>query len=301
MTRWLANLSLKTPPADARLLPEGRMAGPMPWVIAIMMFLTVLAAAAGLSLGASAAQMDADMAGRYTIQLVDGGNERRAAELRAIKAELGRLAGVGTYREVPPQEVATLLEPWFGSDGLDPDLPMPNLVDVVLKRTTAADIAALGDSVRAIAPTARIDAHAAWLAPLSGLIAALKWLSLGLVGMMAAATMAVVVLAAKSALNTHRATIEVMHLLGANDLQIARLFQRRIALDSLLGGAIGLVLGLVVLGVIGLRLSAIGSDMLAAGPGALGWLMIVLLPLIGAALSTIAARTTVLGALKGML
>jgi predicted MFS family arabinose efflux permease len=34
--------------AERGLLPEGRMAGPMPWVIAIMMFLTVLAAAAGL-------------------------------------------------------------------------------------------------------------------------------------------------------------------------------------------------------------------------------------------------------------
>ena len=34
------------------LLPEGRVAGPMPWVIAIMMFLTLLAAAAGLGLAA---------------------------------------------------------------------------------------------------------------------------------------------------------------------------------------------------------------------------------------------------------
>ena len=37
--------------AERGLLPEGRLAGPMPWVIAIMMFLTVLAAAAGLGLG----------------------------------------------------------------------------------------------------------------------------------------------------------------------------------------------------------------------------------------------------------
>jgi cell division transport system permease protein len=34
--------------AERGLLPEGRLAGPMPWVIAIMMFLTVLAAAAGM-------------------------------------------------------------------------------------------------------------------------------------------------------------------------------------------------------------------------------------------------------------
>ena len=41
--------------AERGLLPEGRMAGPMPWVIAIMMFLTVLAAAAGLGLAGAAA------------------------------------------------------------------------------------------------------------------------------------------------------------------------------------------------------------------------------------------------------
>jgi hypothetical protein len=35
------------------LLPKGRLTGPMPWVIAIMMFLTVLASAAGLSLDAA--------------------------------------------------------------------------------------------------------------------------------------------------------------------------------------------------------------------------------------------------------
>ncbi|MBA3895611.1 MAG: cell division protein, partial [Sphingomonadaceae bacterium] len=41
--------------ADRRLLPEGRLAGPMPWVIAIMTFLTLLAAAGGLALGGAAA------------------------------------------------------------------------------------------------------------------------------------------------------------------------------------------------------------------------------------------------------
>ena len=44
--------------ADRRLLPEGRLAGPMPWVIAIMMFLTVLAAAAGLGLRNAARSLD---------------------------------------------------------------------------------------------------------------------------------------------------------------------------------------------------------------------------------------------------
>ncbi|TVV69603.1 cell division protein, partial [Sphingomonas solaris] len=38
MMQWL-----RVPPAERRLLPESRLSGPMPWVIAIMMFLTVLA------------------------------------------------------------------------------------------------------------------------------------------------------------------------------------------------------------------------------------------------------------------
>ena len=58
--------------ADRRLLPEGRLAGPMPWVIAIMMFLTVLAAAAGLRL-ASALLADPDA----SVELPDWRKSRR--------------------------------------------------------------------------------------------------------------------------------------------------------------------------------------------------------------------------------
>ena len=54
---------------------------------------------------------------------------------------------------------------------------------------------------------------------------------------MAAATAAVVVLAARAGLEAHRATIEVMHMLGSTDVQVARLFQRRIARDAAIGGA----------------------------------------------------------------
>lgn len=302
MNRIAQLLGLSAPDAEARLLPEGRMAGPMPWVIAIMMFLTVLAASAGLSLGASARSLDADMGGRLTIQVVESDANRRASEVRGIKAELARLVAVDSFREVPPDEIAALLDPWFGPGGLDADLPVPALIDVSLKRSSEGDIAAIRDMARSISPSIRVDSHAAWLAPLSGLIAALKWLSAGLVLMMAAATMAVVVLAARAALNTHKGTIEVMHLLGATDVQIARIFQRRIALDSLFGGAIGLALGLFVLMIIGWRLSAIGSDLLSSGgPGWTGWLIILALPLAGALLSTIAARITVVGALRQML
>ena len=60
---------------------------------------------------------------------------------------------------------------------------------------------------------------------------------------MVGATAATVVLAARAALDTHRGTIEMLHLMGATDVQVARLFQRRIALDALFGGLVGFILG----------------------------------------------------------
>ncbi len=294
--------SLKAPPADARLLPEGRFAGPMPWVIAIMMFLTILAASAGLSLGAAARGLSEDLTGRLTIQVIEPNPDRRTAQIRNVMDELGRLSGVASVRQVPVKEISDLLNPWLGEDGLDPDLPIPALIDVALKKGRTNDVAEVRTSVRAVAPSARVDEHAQWLAPLARLLNSMKWLSAALVLLMAVATTATVVLTARAALNTHQSTIEVMHLLGASDQQIATLFQRRIALDALFGGLIGLGGALLVMGMLGNRLSAIGSDLLGSVQlGWLSWLAILILPFVGAALSTFSARFTVLKALRRML
>ena len=61
----------------------------------------------------------------------------------------------------------------------------------------------------------------------------------GLVLLLSAAAAAAVVLAARGALDTHRFTIEVMHGIGATDLQVTHLFQRKIAIDALIGSLAG--------------------------------------------------------------
>ena len=93
-----------------------------------------------------------------------------------------------------------------------------------------------------------------------------------------------------------------MHLLGATDVQIARLFQRRIGLDALFGGMIGTGAGLFVLWLIGRRLGGLGSDLLGTATlPAMSWLLLCLLPLVGMVLAMIAARTTALSALRRIL
>jgi cell division transport system permease protein len=274
----------------------------MPWVIAIMMFLTILAAAAGMALAGSARSLGKDLDARLTVQLPEPNAGLRDAQASQILIGLRRLAVVKNAEAVPQAELSALLEPWLGSDGIDADLPLPALIDVELKRTGADDIAVVRDLVAMIAPTARVDQQALWLQPLANLLKSLIWLAVGLVALMTIATSAAVVLAARAALNTHRATIDVLHLLGSSDNQIAGIFQRRIALDALFGGFAGLLLALIVMLLIGDRMRALGSDLLgSAGLDWGSWLLLLTLPLIGAALSTLSARITVLRALRQIL
>jgi cell division transport system permease protein len=288
--------------AERGLLPEGRLSGPMPWVIAIMMFLTVLAAAAGMGLAGAAARLDDQIGGRVTIQIVEANPAARAAQARAAAAAIANLPGVIAVRPVPESEIQSLLEPWLGTGSIEADLPVPALVDVDLTPEGHRALDGLRRAVSAVAPSARVDDNGQWLAPLASLIGALKWLAAGLVLLMVGATAATVVLAARAALDLHRATIEVLHLMGATDVQVARLFQRRIALDALFGGLIGFILAALVLIGLGQRVSALGSELLgSAAIPAPAWGLLVGLPVLGVLLAMLVARLTILRALGRML
>lgn len=288
--------------ADRQLLPEGRLTGPMPWVLAIMMFLTVLAAAAGLGLGNAASSLNANIGNRITIQIVEANPDLREAQSRLVAAELRRLNGVLSVRPVDQKEMQRLLEPWIGQGGLEADLPVPAMIDAELSPEAYQNLDVVRETVRAAAPSARVDDNAQWLAPLAKLISALKWLSGGLVILMIGATAATVVLAARAALDTHRGTIEVLHLMGATDVQVARLFQRRIALDALFGGTVGFLTATIVLLVIGNRVGALGSELLgSAGLPVTSWLLLFALPVAGVFLSMLVARATILRALGRLL
>jgi cell division transport system permease protein len=288
--------------ADRRLLPEGRLAGPMPWVIAIMMFLTVLAAASGLGLTTAAGRLDADAGNRITVQIVEANPDLRERQAEAAVARLRSLASVETVRRIGDSEMEKLLEPWIGAGGTESDLPVPVMIDADLAPGGAAGLDAIRTSVLAVAPAARIDDNAEWLAPLAKLIDALKLLAMALVLLMVGATAATVVLAARASLDTHRATIEVLHLMGATDVQVARLFQRRIALDAAFGGLVGMVAAVLVMLVIGQRVGALGSELLGTvGLPLYGWLVLVLLPLAGILLAMAVARATILRALGRLL
>ncbi|MES2337022.1 MAG: FtsX-like permease family protein [Pseudomonadota bacterium] len=282
----------------AGLLDDARRARAMGSVMAVMLFLTVLAAALGLGTLGAVAGLDRQLAGQMTVQLLAADQAASARVAEGLRA----LPQVATVRVVPRAELAELVRPWLGDAGLDADLPMPAMIDVTL--TNAGDDAA--DTVTAavgrLAPGAHVDRSARWLAPVRSFIVSLAWLAGAIVLLMALATSAVVLLAARAGLDTHRDTIDVLHMLGSTDVQVSRLFQRRIALDTLVGGAIGTGLAMVAVLLIARQVAAIDSVLVGGIALTTGdWILLALLPVAFALLATLAARVAVLRALKQVL
>lgn len=288
-----------------RLVPHARLAGPMPWVIAIMIALTVMAAAAGLSLRNLGANAAAEISGGLTVQIVEGAPAERARQAEVAVALLTNREDIASVRRVPDAELAALLEPWLGDQSIAEEdaIPMPALIDVRLAGpVTERRLEELRVSLLASVPSARVDAQAGWLKPVFDAIASLQWLALGLIVLLAGTTAAAVWLAARSALGSNRETIEIVHLLGGTDRQIARIFQRSLALDAALGGAVGLALGLGAALLLGRQFASLGSGMVAGGQlGPFDWTVLASIPVAGIVLAVLTARITVLAALRRML
>lgn len=288
----------------AELIPQARLSGPMPWVIAIMIALTVIAAAAGLALRNTAATARAELSGGVTIQIVEPAAEIRERQAAAAARRLAGLPGVSGVRVVPPEELDRLISPWLGPEAADADaVPVPALIDARVSGTiTPQRLAALRQDLRDVAPGARVDAQSSWLAPVFGAIGSLQWLAVALIGLLGVATAAAVLLASRSALGSNRETIEIVHLLGGTDAQIARIFQRSIGLDAAVGGATGLALGTAAILLLARQLAGLGAGLATGGSlDWLDWAVLALVPVAGIGVAMLTARLTVIRALRKML
>ena len=277
--------------AERRLIPPSGVRGPVPVLIAIMTFVMVVVGAAGLALSNTAAVVKSGVENRYSIQIADGAAKAPAA-IAAARAQ----PGVARVAEVPAADLRRTLERWLGPAGQEADLPLPAIIDIDLKPGT--DPAAVGGAIERAVPGARFISHRTSLEPLLKALRGLTLLALGLVLMIALASAAAVVLAARGALDTHRGTIEVMHGIGATDDQVARLFVRQIAIDALLGGIVGAAAAGTVIALI---LGGASTATMLAGTPPIGWndvLWLVALPLAIALLATQVARSALLKALR---
>ena len=277
--------ALRLPRHERDILGAPNLRAVTPWIIAAMTFAILLVAAAGLVMAHAGRTLERAIESRFTLVIPAG-----AGDPGAIAAKVEVLPGIDSVKSIDEAEMRATLERWLGPAARSADLPVPALVDFDVASGT--DAGAIVQRIKAIAPGARVSTHAATVGPLLRALSVLQWVALALVAMLALAAGTAVVLAARSALDSHRPTIDILHGIGATDRQVTRLFERRTALDTFVGSLAGaLGAGLVIAALASSARWASDLGGIALGPGDLALLAVI--PILLTIAATVAARTAI--------
>ena len=297
---WLSGIidvALGDTQAD-RVVPPTGFTATLTWFSsAAMAFLTVFALALSVASGRLADRWGSELALSSTIR-ISAPTGQMAEQTEAVLNILNTTRGVASARAMTDEEQQALLEPWFGPDLPVDTLPIPRLIDIV-ETPEGFDAAGLRLRLAAEAPGAVLDDHTRWRQPL--VLAADRLRGLGLVSILliAAATAAMITLAANAALAANAQVISVLRLVGARDDYIAGAFERRLTLRDVLGAALGTTLGMIA--VLFLP-SAQPSGGFLTGLGFQGWhwVLPVFVPIITGLVAFLATRLAARRTLRDM-
>jgi len=298
LSRLASVLSRAETQADRVVPPSGFTAQLTLFAAGAMAFLAVFALALSLASGRLAQQWGAELARTATIRIA-APLEQRQAQTDAALRILETTRGVDTARALSDEEQAALLAPWFGAELQLDELPVPRLIEVT-ETSEGMDAAGLRLRLAAEVPSAVLDDHSRWRAPLvkaASRLRMLGWASIILIG---AVTAAMVTLAANAALAANAQVIAVLRLVGATDDYIARAFIRRFTLRALIGAAAGMVLGMVAVLFLPSGGDEAASFLTGLGFQGVHWLVPLLIPPLAAGVAFVATRLAARRTLEGL-
>lgn len=281
----------------------------LPGLLAVLVYLAVLAAVGGLTAHGFVENWDRRLAGTLTVQIPpvvgpeaeasrETSAERRDAVLRLLRVT----PGIADARPLPEAETAALLEPWLGPE-LVGALPMPTLVDVRLAPGQPLDRDALAERLENAAPGTALDDHARWLADARALGRSIAATGLVVIVLVSLAAVLAVVFAVRTGLGVHRNEIEILHLIGAPDRFIAGQFQRHTGRLAMAGAMAGAVLAAATLAALQWTAAdaaavsgpvGLASLLTAVEFGLRDWIALVALPVAATLIATLTARASVL-------
>ena len=270
------------------------------FVVAALCFLAALAALSAKSTYGAARAWTAEVEGEMTVTLQDV--DRRAAE--DARKLIEKTDGVTAAHLLSKEEIDKLLEPNFGNRGLPDSLPLPQLIAV----TAVPGAVDMGPTLQRVLTEAgydsAVDEHADWAGDVRRVLAITRLIALTAVALLASTAVAVIAFATHAALLARRDIVDVLHLSGARDRFIASLFERRFWVLGLRAGAVGALLAL------GAAAAAIFAARAHGGHAGLlpelsldytDLVVLVMTPVIAGLAARLAARVTVIRALKSMM
>ncbi|MCG6111973.1 MAG: cell division protein FtsX [Paracoccus sp.] len=293
---WQGLMGDKGGAGDRIVPPTGFTAQLTLFSAGAMAFLAVFALALALATGRLADRWSSELAGSVTVRVSAPAADQDALAQAAMTI-LQTTPGTGTPRLLPPEDVATLLEPWFGPDMPVDALPVPALIDLPVD--AGFDTEGLRLRLEAEVPGAVLDDHTEWRRPLVTAANRLRMLGVVSLLLIGAASAAMITLAAKAALAANVQVIRVLRLIGARDLTIATAFVRRFTRRAAMGSAVGTLAGMAGIAILP-DTSAAGGFMTGLGFQGWDWLLPLTIPLIAAVVGFAATRWAALNMLEAV-
>ena len=306
---WQGILPARYRSEHAQLLPEATIAWTaLTVVIAIMTFLACLMVGTVYMINQSASAWVNDVVSEVTIELDPIDTPDIEKKMTLVSLFLAKQKGITQVKPLSLQDSADLLEPWLGKSDAVKELPIPRLIAVEIDRSDPPDLDLIGEAIEKNFDGVTLDDHRRWQSEIRGVTRTAALAGLILLGLVAAATVAVIISATRSAMASNREVIEVLHLIGASDGFIAGEFERHflgLGLRASLVGAVGAALVFLLLP---LFMHMMGGGLVAAaetrrlfGAGALdfaGYLLFLLVVIVVAGLCMITSRLGVIRVLR---
>lgn len=264
-------------------------------LVMVLVFIAAFAVTVSAYVGGLIAGWERGVSGTLTVQVPSA--EGDAAAVAKALDILGRHPAVARASLVPRDQLDALLKPWVG-EGAVKDLPLPALIDVEMRESDPAAVAAVEASVKVAAPGAVIDDHRVWLARVASLARGLGAVAAAIIVLVTAALAVTIVFATRASLTEFAPVIEVLHVVGAKDGYVAGQFARRALAQAFTGGLAGLALYAPAFAVVAVLARRVDPEILPAAhlPPA-HWLVLALLPVAAGLLAMISANVTVRSAL----
>ncbi len=265
-------------------------------IVAAMAFLACFAMAGALGATKLAGAWTDGLSGAATVRI---GAEETAPEehLDIVLDILKSTDGVIDAEPLTEEEVAALLEPWFGATPELSDLPAPVIVAVTIDPLNEPDTAIVQARLDGAAAGAVYDDHGEWRGRAASAARAVRSVAIGAMLVCAIAIAAVVVLSVHSGLSAQHANIATLRLAGAEDRFVSGLYQVRYFWLGLCGGLLGC--GLALAAMYGFNaMSTVSRALPALQPPSYWWVMFAGIIVFVIMLCMVSAGLTVSGKLR---
>lgn len=274
----------------------------------IYMYLFVIVLAMVMAINTMVSNWEKDILGAITVQVAPIEDENKKIDIDKTQEQLNKVlqfmenvSGVKSVNVIDNKTVEKLMTPWLGNKVDISSLPIPQLLDVQLDENAEINYDEITRGLHKVASNASIDNHRLWLNRLLKFAGSLKTLALSVLLMVMGICAFSIYYSSRTSLGININSIEILHIIGAQDKYIAKQYARSYAKIGFFSGVIGLIFAVPSIILVSKYGISTGSGLInGAGLSSFHWIVIMITPLFSLFYAMVTAYYTVRKTLEKM-